>query len=101
MKPTIEIEYCTGCRWLLRAAWIAQELLTTFESELAAVSLQPSATAGTFQVRSAQLLLWDRRKEGRFPEMKELKQRVRDHIAPGRDLGHSDRQGDGAPDGGQ
>ena len=27
MKPRVEIEYCTQCRWLLRAAWMAQELL--------------------------------------------------------------------------
>ena len=30
-KSRIEIEYCTQCRWMLRAAWVAQELLTTFE----------------------------------------------------------------------
>jgi selenoprotein W-related protein len=90
MKPSIDIEYCPGCRWLLRAAWTAQELLTTFESELGAVTLRPSETGGTFSVRVDGALLWDRKTEGRFPEMKELKQRVRDHIAPERDLGHSD-----------
>ncbi len=25
-RPRIEIEYCTQCRWLLRAGWMAQEL---------------------------------------------------------------------------
>ena len=30
------------------------------------------------------------RDEGRFPEMKELKQRLRDRIAPDKSLGHSD-----------
>jgi len=30
--PRVEIEYCTGCRFLPRAAWLAQELLTTFEA---------------------------------------------------------------------
>lgn len=92
MKPTIEIEYCPGCRWLLRAAWTAQELLTSFEAELGAVTLRPSDTAGTFRATADGHLLWDRKIEGRFPEMKELKQRLRDHIAPERDLGHSDTE---------
>lgn len=90
MKPHIEIEYCPGCRWLLRAGWTAQELLTTFEAELGAVTLRPSEVGGTFLVSVDGDLIWDRKAEGRFPEMKELKQRVRDHIAPERDLGHSD-----------
>ena len=90
MKPSVLIEYCPGCRWLLRAAWTAQELLTTFEAELSSVTLKPSELAGTFQVSVDGNLLWDRKEAGRFPEMKELKQRIRDHIAPERDLGHSD-----------
>jgi len=90
MKPSLEIEYCPGCRWLLRAGWTAQELLTTFEKELSAVTLRPSEEGGAFRVRADGHLLWDRAVEGRFPEMKELKQCVRDHIAPERDLGHSD-----------
>lgn len=93
MKPEIEIEYCPGCRWLLRAAWTAQELLTTFEAELGAVTLRPSKTAGIFIVRLKDQVVWDRASRGRFPEMKELKQLVRDFIAPMRDLGHSDRKG--------
>jgi selenoprotein W-related protein len=90
MKAELVIEYCPGCRWLLRASWTAQELLTTFESELGAVSLRPSELAGTFRVTADGILLWDRKAAGRFPEMKELKQCVRDHIAPERHLGHSD-----------
>ena len=90
MKPRIEIEYCTQCRWLLRAAWLAQELLTTFEEELGGVTLIPG-TGGVFEARLDDRLLWSRRVEGRFPEAKELKQRVRDLIAPDRSLGHSDR----------
>lgn len=35
-------------------------------------------------------VVWDRKTEGRFPEMKELKQLLRDRIAPERELGHSD-----------
>ncbi|MDG1241431.1 MAG: SelT/SelW/SelH family protein [Opitutae bacterium] len=90
MKPSVEIEYCPGCRWLLRAGWTAQELLTTFESELGGVTLRPSAESGTFRVTVDGVVVWNRKDEGRFPEMKELKQRIRDEIAPERDLGHSD-----------
>jgi len=88
-KPRVEIEYCTQCRWLLRAAWMAQELLTTFESDLGAVSLVPG-TGGIFEVRLDGQLLFSRKEAGRFPESKELKQRIRDVIDPARPLGHSD-----------
>jgi len=91
--PRVEIEYCPRCRWLLRAAWLAQELLSTFESELGEVALVPSAEAGRFEVRAGGRVLWSRAGEGRFPEAKELKQRVRDVVAPGRSLGHADREG--------
>jgi selenoprotein W-related protein len=86
----VEIAYCTQCRWLLRAAWLAQELLTTFVDELGEVALIPG-TGGVFEIRVAGEPIWSRKTEGRFPEAKEVKQRVRDRIAPGRDLGHSDR----------
>lgn len=88
-KPRVEIEYCTQCRWLLRAAWLAQELLTTFEQELGGVGLVPG-TGGTFIVTVDGAVVWSRKDEGRFPEAKELKQRVRDVIAPDKSLGHSD-----------
>jgi len=90
--PRVEIEYCTQCRWLLRAGWMAQELLTTFEQELAGVTLVPG-TGGVFEVRVDGDKTWSRKTEGRFPDIKELKQRIRDRVAPGRDLGHSDRSG--------
>ena len=88
--PKVEITYCTKCRWLLRAAWTAQELLTTFESELGGVTLIPDGTGGVFDVRVGDDTVWSRADQGRFPEMKELKQLVRDRVAPERDLGHSD-----------
>jgi selenoprotein W-related protein len=87
--PRLEIEYCTQCRWLLRAAWFAQELLTTFQAELGEVALVPG-TGGVFEVRLDDRVMWSRAQEGRFPELKELKRRVRDVVAPGRPLGHSD-----------
>jgi selenoprotein W-related protein len=89
-QPRLEIEYCTQCRWLLRAAWVAQEVLTTFVSELGEVALIPG-TGGAFTVRLDGEVLWSRAGAGRFPEIKELKQLIRDRIAPARDLGHSDR----------
>ena len=90
MRPRVEIEYCTQCRWLLRAAWLAQELLTTFEQELGEVALVPD-TGGVLEVRLDGEVIFSRAREGRFPESKELKQSVRDRIAPDKSLGHSDR----------
>jgi selenoprotein W-related protein len=90
MRPRLEIEYCTQCRWLLRAAWLAQELLTTFEQDLGEVALVPG-TGGVLEVRLDGEVIFSRAREGRFPESKELKQSVRDRIAPDKSLGHSDR----------
>jgi selenoprotein W-related protein len=89
MKPILTIEYCTQCRWLLRAAYFSQELLTTFETELGGVTLMPGQ-GGVFEVRVGSEVIWSRKAEGRFPETKELKQKVRDKIAPDKNLGHSD-----------
>jgi selenoprotein W-related protein len=89
-RSRVEIRYCTQCRWLLRSAWMAQELLTTFESDLREVALAPGI-GGVFEVRIDDELVWSRREQGRFPDIKELKQLVRDRVAPGRDLGHTDR----------
>ena len=87
-RPRIEIRYCTGCRWLLRSAWMGQELLTTFEAELGEVALVPGA-GGIFEIRVDQVLIWSRKVQGGFPEIKQLKQLVRDQIAPQKDLGHA------------
>ena len=89
--PIVEIVYCTRCRWLLRAAWMAQELLATFERELGGVTLVPNAEGGVFEVRVAGEQIFSRAEAGGFPEIKVLKQLVRDRVAPGRDLGHVDR----------
>ena len=88
--PRVEIVYCTQCRWLLRAAWMAQELLTTFQDEIGEVALLPG-TGGVFEVRVDEELIWSRAEKGRFPDIKALKQLVRDRIAPDKDLGHSGR----------
>ncbi|KAG5915898.1 hypothetical protein E4U61_004160 [Claviceps capensis] len=111
--PCVTIRFCTQCRWMLRAAYYAQELLSTFSTSLGQVSLQPS-TGGIFtitiQTSSSSSssspdvpatdtgtgtgdiqVLWDRKRDGGFPEVKDLKRRVRDVIEPGRNLGHVDR----------
>ncbi len=87
----VEFRYCRQCRWMLRAAWMAQELLTTFEEELAEVALRPS-TGGIFEVRVNEDLIWSRADAGHFPDIKELKQLVRDRIVPEKDLGHSEKR---------
>lgn len=93
----VALTYCTQCRWLARAAWMAQELLTTFPVETE-VALVPG-TGGVFQVRIDDQLVWDRRTDGGFPEITTLKRLVRDVVAPGRTLGHTDgtRTTGGAP----
>lgn len=90
-KARIEIEYCAQCRWLARAAWTAQELLATFGDELGEVALIPGS-GGVFDVRIDGETVWSRKTKGRFAEIAELKQLVRDRVAPSRDLGHSDRK---------
>jgi 3-hydroxyisobutyrate dehydrogenase len=89
-KPRITILYCTQCNWLLRAGWMAQELLQTFGDQLGQVGLIPG-TGGVFEIRIDGALIWERKRDGGFPGPKELKQRVRDVIDPDRDLGHLDR----------
>lgn len=90
MTPRIEIHYCRQCQWMLRAAWFAQELLSTFSEEVGEVALVPG-TGGVFQVICDGALIWDRATMDGFPDIKQLKQLVRDHIAPERQLGHTDR----------
>ncbi|CAP93707.1 Pc16g10370 [Penicillium rubens Wisconsin 54-1255] len=129
--PRISIQFCTQCRWMLRAAYIspiplpmpiltweqsqfAQELLSTFSTDLGEVALVPK-TGGVFtvtiwhgtmkdgEITTQESILWDRKRDGGFPvvllsdrsfpyiEVKALKSLVRNVIAPNRDLGHTDR----------
>lgn len=89
-KPQVRITYCTQCNWMLRAAWMAQELLSTFGADLASVALVPG-TGGVFEITVDGETVWERKRDGGFPEAKVLKQRVRDRAWPERDLGHADR----------
>ena len=90
MKPIITIEYCPKCGWLLRAAYMAQELLTTFTDDLKGITLQPGETSGDFHISIGDQKIFDRKDYGGFPEIKELKQLVRDLVHPGKNLGHAD-----------
>ncbi len=89
MKRVV-IHYCTGCNWLLRSGWMAQELLSTFADDLDEVALQPG-TGGVFEIHAGDTLIWERKRDGGFPDIKELKRRVRDEFWPDRELGHLDR----------
>lgn len=88
--PRITITFCTQCGWLLRSAWLAQELLQTFGTDLGEVALLPG-TGGVFLVAYENETIWDRVADNGFPEAKVLKRRVRDRLDPGRSLGHNDR----------
>ncbi|HEY0175965.1 MAG TPA: SelT/SelW/SelH family protein [Pedobacter sp.] len=92
LKPTVSIEYCPKCGWMLRAAYMAQELLTTFTDDINGVLLKPSETGGSYIVSINDRIVFDRKDEGRFPEIKELKQLVRDVVNPEKSLGHSDKK---------
>lgn len=89
-RPAIAFTYCTQCNWMLRTAWMAQELLSTFGQDIASVTLIPG-TGGIFQITLDGVTIWDRKERGGFPDVKVLKRLVRDHVWPDRDLGHVDR----------
>ncbi|EJA3105016.1 SelT/SelW/SelH family protein [Vibrio vulnificus] len=91
LKAKIEIYYCRQCNWMLRSTWLSQELLHTFSEEITSITLYPD-TGGRFEIHCNDELIWERKRDGGFPEAKELKQRVRDIIAPERDLGHIDKK---------
>lgn len=91
-KPMITISYCPKCGWMLRAAYMAQELLTTFQDDIHGVLLNPSGNAGHYSIRVNDTVVFDRSETGRFPEIKELKQLVRDRVNPQKSLGHSDKR---------
>ena len=68
---------------------MTQEILMTFADELTRVSLEPGS-GGIFDVLVNEELIYSKKVSGKFPESKELKQLIRNIIAPGKDLGHSD-----------
>ena len=92
MKPIIEIEYCPKCGWLLRAGYMAQEFLTTFLDDIDSVTLKPSEISGRYLISINKEVVFDRKQNGGFPEIKELKQIIRDKVNPQKNLGHTDRK---------
>ena len=86
-SPRVEIHYCRQCRFMLRAAYLAQELLTTFEKDLGEVALVPGS-GGIFEVRVDGETLASNRESKRMPEATEVKRLLRDRIAPGKTIGH-------------
>ncbi|WP_455565252.1 SelT/SelW/SelH family protein [Microbulbifer agarilyticus] len=90
MQKTVTIHFCVQCNWMLRATWMAQELLYTFAEDLDQVALRPGS-GGVFEIHVGDQLIWERKRDGGFPGAKELKQKVRDVLFPERDLGHVDK----------
>ena len=88
--PRITITYCTQCSWMLRAAWLAQELLQTFGTDIGELALIPG-TGGVFEIAADGTVIWERKRDGGFPDIKVLKHLVRERVDPERSLGHIDR----------
>ena len=89
MPNSVKITYCTGCKWMLRSAWMAQELLSTFEEELNELTLIPG-TGGIFEIHVNGKRIWSRKEQQGFPDIRELMQLVRNEVSPDRSLGHTD-----------
>ncbi|MBK9130840.1 MAG: Rdx family protein [Gammaproteobacteria bacterium] len=86
-KPRVVVEYCCRCGFMLRAAWVAQELLKTFEDEIVEVALRPDS-GGIFAIRLDETLLFSNKVEGRFPEMRELRERLAAALGSDKRFGH-------------
>jgi selenoprotein W-related protein len=90
-RATVEIEYCVRCGFMLRAAWIAQELLRAFEDELAAVIMRPGI-GGVLIVRMNGETLFSNREDGGLPDIKVLKRRIAHGIGSRKSFGHEERE---------
>ena len=73
----------------MRASWLSQEFINTFESDISSVNLVPDSN-GKFEIRCSKILIFSRKKEGKFIDLKLMKQRIRDVVNPSMTLGHSD-----------
>ncbi|MCZ4553294.1 SelT/SelW/SelH family protein [Gordonia rubripertincta] len=89
-NAAVTITYCTQCNWVLRASWMATELLNTFGTELGSVTLVPG-TGGVFSIEIDGTLIWERKRDKGFPDIVTLKKLVRNVAAPEWDLGHADK----------
>ncbi|OPG68483.1 selenoprotein, partial [Pseudomonas ogarae] len=66
-KPEGSITYGTQCQWLLRAAWLAQELLSTFGHDRGKGSLGPG-TGGVVHSGCDGRQIWEGEADGGCPE---------------------------------
>ena len=87
MPARVEITYCRRCKFMLRAAWLAQELLTTFEDDLSEVAIKPGS-GGIFEVALDGDVIATNRDKKPMPETGDVKRAVRDRVAPDRSIGH-------------
>lgn len=85
--PRVTITYCTRCKFLLRATWMAQELLTTFAEELGEVAIIPGH-GGIFEVTLDGEVVATNRDHAQMPEPADVKRAIRDTIAPEKKIGH-------------
>jgi selenoprotein W-related protein len=83
----IEITYCTKCRFLLRASWMAQELLTTFGDELGEVAIVPGS-GGIFEIKLDGEVIATNQETKEMPDPAQVKRKVRNLVAPDRKIGH-------------
>ncbi|MDA1338582.1 MAG: SelT/SelW/SelH family protein [Proteobacteria bacterium] len=88
-KYIITIKFCIKCGWLMRAAWMAQEIINTYVNDIESVCLVPGED-GNFEIFCNDKAIFLRHDEGKFIEITEIKKRIRDMIDPERSLGHID-----------
>lgn len=72
---------------MLRATWLAQELLTTFGDELGEVAIIPGS-GGIFEVKLDGDVIATNRDHAPMPDPAEIKRMIRDRVAPDRKIGH-------------
>ncbi len=69
-----------------------RELPPNFSEDIRGVSLIPGNQAGIFEIRCGRDIIWERGKKNGMPQIKDLKRKVRDLVAPDKDLGHIDNK---------
>jgi len=85
--PRVEITYCTKCKFLLRASWMAQELLSTFGDQLGEVAIVPGS-GGIFEVKLDGEVIATNRDHAPMPDPSAVKRLIRDRVAPNQQIGH-------------
>jgi selenoprotein W-related protein len=87
VKPIVTIEYCPKCGWLLRAANMAQELLTIFTDELQGVTLKPAEVSGRYTITVEDTVVFDRKEHGDLQTSKKSNSGYGMWLAPTKALG--------------